>query len=55
MKSIGEQKRGILRLWIMRARQWNVGRGQEATREACERAKNEGIDVLLVQEPYSVR
>lgn len=32
-----------------------MGRGQEATREACERAVRDGTDELLVQEPYNVK
>lgn len=39
----------------MRVRRWNVGRGQEATREAERSAKMEGADALLVQEPYQVK
>lgn len=37
----------------MRVRKWNVGRRQEATREAERSAKMEGADALLVQEPVN--
>lgn len=36
-----------------RIAQWNLGRGKVATEEAVRRCLEEGIDVLLVQEPYS--
>lgn len=32
-----------------------MGRGQEATREACAQAAKENVDVLMLQEPYNVR
>lgn len=44
--------RDITKVLLMRIRQWNVGRGMEATREACVRAQREKVEVLLLQEPY---
>lgn len=39
----------------MKVRQWNLGRGQKATREAERSSNMERVDALLVQEPYQVK
>lgn len=36
----------------MKIRQWNVGRGKEAKREAMWRAEKDKVDIFLLQEPY---
>lgn len=51
----GETRRGILKWLTMRIKQWNTGRGKDATREAVESAEAEGIDVVLIQEPYQMQ
>lgn len=39
----------------MKIKQWNTGRGKDATREAVESAEAEGFDIVLIQEPYQVQ
>ena len=39
---------------VCKIAQWNLGRGKVATEEAVRRCLEERVDILLIQEPYSV-